>query len=156
MHKREIWHEVLVNTSPQTLYRAVSDVGGLAHWWTTGARGSSKVGEQLEFWFGDFCASVVEVQQLRVNELVQWLVSGGSAGDWIGTQVEFKIFAEKGKTFLHFRHSDWQADAKSFPHCSMGWAIFLLSLKEFAESGKGRPYPYDMPVNMWSPPETQD
>jgi hypothetical protein len=39
-----------------------------------------------------------------------------------------------------------------FPHCSLGWAIFLLSLKEFVETGKGRPYPYDMPVNMWTPP----
>jgi hypothetical protein len=75
MENREIWHEVLVNTSPQILYRAVSEVGNLAHWWTTGVRGSSKVGDQLEFWFGDFCASVVEVQQLRVNELVQWLVT---------------------------------------------------------------------------------
>jgi hypothetical protein len=34
----------------------------------------------------------------------------------------------------------------------MGWAIFLLSLKEFVETGKGRPHPYDMPVNMWTPP----
>jgi len=31
MEKREIWHEVLVNTSPQILYRAVSEVGSLAH-----------------------------------------------------------------------------------------------------------------------------
>jgi hypothetical protein len=29
----------------------------------------------------------------------------------------------------------------------LGWAIFLL------ETGKGRPYPYDMPVNMWAPPK---
>jgi hypothetical protein len=143
-----------VNTSPQILYRAVSEVRNLAHWWTTGARGSSEVGEQLEFRFGDFCASVVEVQQLRVNELVQWLVTGGEAGDWIDTRVEFKIFAAEGKTFLHLRHSEWPGGAKTFPHCSMGWAIFLLSLKEFAETGKGRPYPYDMPVNMWSPPQS--
>jgi hypothetical protein len=28
----------------------------------------------------------------------------------------------------------------------MVWAIYLLSLKEFVEKGKGRLYPYDMPV----------
>jgi hypothetical protein len=33
----------------------------------------------------------------------------------------------------------------------MGCAIFPLSLKEFVETGKGRPHPYDMPVNLWSP-----
>jgi hypothetical protein len=26
--------------------------------------------------------------------------------------------------------------------------LFLLSLKEFVETGKGRPHPYDMPVGL--------
>jgi hypothetical protein len=30
----------------------------------------------------------------------------------------------------------------------MHWAIFLLSLKEFVETGRGRPHPHDMPVNI--------
>jgi hypothetical protein len=73
------------------------------------------------------------------------------AGD---TEVEFRIFRVNKQTVLHFRHSNWREDAKMFPHCSLGWAIFLLSLKEFVEMGKGRPYPCDMPVNMWAPPTT--
>ena len=36
-----------------------------------------------------------------------------------------------------------------FPECSMGGAIYLLSPKEFVETGKGRPHPYDMPVRGW-------
>ncbi len=152
MVTREIWHEILINASPDELYQAVTDVRKLAHWWTTGARGESAIGERLEFWFSGFRAAVMDVTALRPGELVQWRVIAGGAGDWIGTEVEFKIFRNHGKTFLHFRHSKWQEDAKEFPHCSMGWAIFLLSLKEFVETGKGRPHPYDMPINMWSPP----
>jgi hypothetical protein len=95
----------------------------------------------------------MEVHALTSGELVRWHVIGGGATDWIGTEIEFRIFPQGGKTVLHFRHSNWKEDAEAFPHCSLGWAIFLLSLKEFAETGKGRPYPYDMPVNMWAPPQ---
>jgi uncharacterized protein YndB with AHSA1/START domain len=152
MANREIWHELLVNTSPERLYKAVANVAGLAHWWTIGVRGESAVGKHLEFWFDDFCASIAEITKLIPGELVRWHITGGAAADWLETDVEFKIMRESGRTILHFRHSNWKENAKQFPHCSMGWAVFLLSLKEFVETGKGRPYPYDMPVNMWVPP----
>ncbi|MBB5060352.1 uncharacterized protein YndB with AHSA1/START domain [Granulicella aggregans] len=153
MAKREIWHEILINASSCELYEAVTDVNKLAHWWTTDVRGESAIGEKLEFWFSGFRAAVMEVTTLKPGELVQWHVIDGGAEDWIDTNVEFRIFCDQGKTLLHFQHSLWQEDAKAFPHCSMGWAIFLLSLKEFVETGKGRPHPYDMPINMWSPPQ---
>jgi hypothetical protein len=76
----------------------------------------------------------------------------GASEDWVGTDLEFKIFRQLGKTMLYFRHLNWQKNAKSFPHCSIDWAIFLINLKDFAESGKGRPQAYDMPINMWNPP----
>jgi uncharacterized protein YndB with AHSA1/START domain len=152
MATREIWHEILINASPTDLYQAVTDVKKLGHWWTTDTRGESKVGRNLEFWFEGF-RQVMEVTSLNVNELVRWHAKQDGAPDWAGTQIEFKIFRDHNQTFLHLRHSNWREDAKVFPHCSLGWAIFLLSLKEFVETGKGRPYPYDMPVNMWKPPE---
>jgi len=151
MATREIWHEILIRVTPHDLYDAVTDAKKLAHWWTTDTRGESRVGRNLEFWFGGMC-QMMEVTALEPDTLVRWRATQGGAPGWQGTQIEFKIFREDGKTMLHFRHSNWQENAKMFPHCSMGWAIFLLSLKEFVETGKGRPFPYDMPVNLWAPP----
>ena len=94
----------------------------------------------------------MEVTGLEPNELVRWTAREGGAAGWADTRLRSRIFREQEKTFLHLRHSNWHEDARLFPHCSMGWAIFLLSLKEFVETGKGRPFPYDMPVNMWEPP----
>ncbi len=152
MASREIWHEILIHASPGEVYKACTETGKLAHWWTVDVRGESGLGKRLEFWFSGFCASIMEVTALSPGERVRWRAVDGGALDWIGTEVDFRIFNEAGKTFLHFRHSGWAEDAKTFPHCSMGWAIFLLSLKEFVETGKGRPHPYDMPVNLWTPP----
>ena len=149
MPTREIWHEILINASPNDLYEAVTDVKKLAHWWTTDTRGQSEVGKTLEFWFGGSrAAAVMEVTALKPQELVQWRVVDGGAKEWIGTEIEFKIFRDQAKTFLHFRHSKWPEDAKMFPKCSMDWAVYLLSLKELVEKGKGHPYPYDMLPHM--------
>ena len=152
MATREIWHEILIHANPNDLYEALTDVDKLAHWWTTDVRGKSVIGGTLEFWFSGFQAATMEVTALNANELVGWHVIDGGAQDWIGTEIEFRILCDEGKMLLHFRHSKWKKDAKSFPHCSLGWAIFLLSLKEFVETGKGRPHPYDMPINLWRPP----
>ena len=124
MATREIWHEILINASPAELYKVVTDPQKLAHWWTTDVRGESAMGKRLEFWFSGYNAAVMEVTTLQVDQLVQWRVVDGGAKDWIGTVIEFKIFQNEGKTLLHFRHSKWKEDAKAFPHCSLGWAVF--------------------------------
>lgn len=145
MCTREICHEVPVTASPRKLYKAVTDVKKLAHWWTTDTRGISEVGKTLEFWFGGSRASaVMEVTALKPHELFLRQVVDGSAKECIGTELEFKILRDEGKTLLHFRHSRWREDAKMFPKCSMDWAVYLLSLKELVERGKGCPYPDDV------------
>ena len=32
-------------------------------------------------------------------------------------------------------------------HCSCKWAVFLLSLKDALETGKGRPFPDDIHID---------
>jgi len=151
--KREIWHEIVIDASPQEVYEAITDVKKLSHWWTTDSRGKSAVGSHLEFWFDGHLAAEMEVTDLKPNKLVQWHVTDKSLPDWIDTKIEFKIFTKNEQTYLHFRHSDWREDAAMFPQCSLDWAIYLISLKEFVETGKGRPHPYNMPIVMYRHPK---
>jgi uncharacterized protein YndB with AHSA1/START domain len=144
---REIWHEILVNAPPSKLYTALTDVNRLRHWWTTDTRGSAKRGENLEFWFGNSCQEM-RVVELEQDRLVRWHATQKGLTDWANTDIEFNILQESGNTLLHFKHSNWHMDAKMFPECSLRWAAYLMSFKEFVETGKGRPYPYDMPINL--------
>ncbi len=148
MAYNEIWHEIIINASPDDLYQALTDVKKLAHWWTTDTRGESALGKKLEFWFYEELAKEMVVTALKDNELVQWRGTERGDPEWMDTEIEFKIFRREDSTFLHFRHSKWREDAETFPECSMHWAVFLLSLKEFVETGKGRPHPYDMPMGF--------
>ena len=148
MEYREIWHEMIIKASPSELYQALTDVKKLAHWWTTETQGESAVGKKLEFWFYGKLLKEMVVTTLKIDELVRWRATERSDPDWVNTEIEWKIFREGDKTFLHLRHSKWREDAKIFPQTSMHWVLFLLSLKEFVETGKGRPHPYDMPVGL--------
>src|SRR5262249_54766758 len=114
----------------------INRISRVPDWWTGGFTGKSqKPGDTFQ-----------------PNELVRWQATDKGLPEWAYTTVEFKIIPERKRTYLHFRHANWDDKAAMFPHCSIGWAIFLISLKEFVETGKGRPYPYVMPINLWSPP----
>jgi uncharacterized protein YndB with AHSA1/START domain len=139
---------MIINASPSEIYQALTDVKKLAHWWTTETRGESAVGKKLEFRFYGKSVKEMVVTALKIDELVRWRATERSDPDWVGTEIEWKIIREGKTTYLHLRHSKWPEDAQYFPRTSMHWVLFMLSLKEFVETGKGRPHPYDMPVGL--------
>ena len=143
-----IRHEVGIKASPEAVYGALTEVEKLAAWWTSDTRGEgSTVGGVLEFWFGDFCQAF-EVVELRPGELVRWKATRKETmEEWAGTEVSFALSAEEEQCWVAFAHSGWREDAGMFDHCSTKWAVFLLSLKDLLETGKGRPAPDDVPIH---------
>ena len=145
---REIWHELLFNAPAADVYAALTDTN--AHWWTIDVRGQAKVGAHMDFWFGDFCQRM-DVIELVPGEMMRWRPAAQGISEWVGTEIEFRIVEREGKTILDFRHSGWRDETTYLPHCSFNWAIYLLSLKELVETGRGRPFPYERPINLARP-----
>jgi uncharacterized protein YndB with AHSA1/START domain len=141
-------HQVGVKASPQETYRALTETDRLALWWTTDTRGSgAEVGGVLEFWFGGFCQKF-EVRELEPGKRVAWKAPAGQGIDeWEGTEVTFDLSADENQTLIRFGHSGWRESTGFQGHCSMRWAVFLLSLRDVVERGKGRPYPHDLEVD---------
>ena len=145
METYTIHHEVGIKASPEDVYQALTDTKKLAGWWTSDTRGNgSAVGDVLEFWFGDFCHKF-EVAELQPGKLVRWKYREGFE-EWTGTEVAFSLRADIRQCYVHFSHTGWRADSGSFSHCSTKWAVFLLSLKDFLEKGKGQPAPNDVEI----------
>ena len=140
---REIWHELFFNVSLQKLYEAITDPKKHAQWWTTDVRGASRPGISLEFGFGGLSQEMI-VRDLKPGELVRWSATEKGLSDWAGTVLEFKNFRRDDLTYLHFRHSNWREGADMYAQCNTDWAFYLLSLREFVEKGKGRPFPNDI------------
>ncbi|GIJ36655.1 SRPBCC family protein [Micromonospora sediminimaris] len=143
----DILHRVGVTSDPEDVYVALTTVDGLANWWTTDTDGDGEVGGVLRFRFipGGFDMKVLES---RPAELVLWEVVDGPE-EWIGTRVRFELKREDDFTIVLFRHEGWREPVEFMYHCSTKWAIYLMSLKQLVETGKGEPAPHDVQISNW-------
>ena len=150
----DIVHRVGIKAPASKVYAALSTIDGLAGWWTTATTGTSKVGEVIGFRFqtesgdeiGGFDMDVVE---LAPDRKVRWRVQAGPA-EWVGTDIEFSLSRQDDYTIVMFGHRNWREQVEFMAHCSMKWATFLLSLREYVETGKGRPAPRDLKIDNWN------
>ncbi len=143
MASSEIRHLVGIKASPEKVYAALTNTKLLAKWWTTDVRGSADKGGTLEFWFEDNC-SILKVMDARKNKTVSWKPVDGYGFE--GTKMTFSLEKGKGETFVRFKHSGWKKADFMYDFCSTKWALFMISLKDYLEKGKGHPFPRDVHV----------
>lgn len=146
----DIIHRVGIRSkSPQSTYMALATIDGLTNWWTDDVKGESVRNGMLLFRFGDRGGFDMRVIDLSPAELVRWQVAGGPE-EWIGTTITFDLRQEGDYTILLFKHQGWREPIEFMHHCSTKWAIFLMSLKQLIETGKGAPYPNDVKIDDWN------
>ena len=105
-----------------------------------------KVGSVAKFRFGDKGGgSDMVITALQPHRLVRWrCVDHLSGEEWIGTEVLFELVAEPNRTVLRFSHLRWLEATDFLRACSVRWALYLVSLKNLVETGKGNPWPRDI------------
>ena len=133
-----------LNVDTARILDALTTVEGLSHWWASDTRGACGVGDTIEFHFEGHQPHEMTVLS-RPPAGVVWGCIDGPA-EWVGTQLAFTLQAQARKTLLLFAHTGWQDTSAFHHHCSMKWAVFLLSLKAYLEEGQGQPFPDDRPI----------
>jgi len=141
----DICHQVGIQASLDTVFQALTTIEGLSKWWTGDTRGDASLDGVIEFWFSDHCVEA-KVIELLASKKVAWQLLT-KTGEWVGTTITFELSEKDGRTFVDFKHADWQQATPLYSHCNTKWAVFLLSLKDYLEIGRGRPYPDDVQVN---------
>lgn len=144
----DILHRVGVVAPVDDVYRAIATPEGIAGWWTTETTGTSEVGGALAFRFGELGGFDMEVLELNPSSRVRWRVTDGPE-EWIGTEVDFGLDQREEYTIVNFKHAGWREPVEFMNHCSTKWAIYLMSLKDLVETGKGRPTPDDVRISDW-------
>lgn len=89
------------------------------------------------------------VTRLEAEKEVCWRVTAGPE-EWVGTDVTFSLSRADGQTIVLFGHRNWREEVEFMAHCSMKWATFLLSLRQFVETGTGKPSPIDVKIDDWN------
>ncbi|KJY73754.1 SRPBCC family protein [Vibrio nigripulchritudo] len=142
----DIHHQVGIQASAESIYKLLTSNEGLTQWWTNDVSGAGQVGSVIEFRFNgggpDF-----EVAELIENQRVVWRHSGNVPEAWKNTEIQFELRSGENQTFVRFTHANWQQASDFMAHCSTKWAVFLLSLKDAAETGNGKPFPDDIQID---------
>jgi len=144
----DILHKVGVKAAPEAVYEALTARQGLAGWWTNDTQGDGDVVEGVvEFRFdaGGFDMVVLD---LVPGKRVLWQVVDGPE-EWIGTQVSWDLTLDGDYTEVLFKHVGWKEPVDFMHHCSTKWAVYLMSLKQLVETGRGAPSPHDVKIDSW-------
>ena len=150
----DINHRIGIRGKVSEVYDALATIKGVAGWWTRETSGNSEPGGNIKFRFLTSEGKEIgymdcEVIALEPGKKVHWRFTAGP-GEWIGTDVEFNLAQVDDYTIVQFAHKNWRELSEFTGHCSTKWAVFLLSLKEYVETGKGKPSPDDIKIDNWN------
>jgi uncharacterized protein YndB with AHSA1/START domain len=150
----DIIHRIGFKAPAEKTFNAFSTLKGLANWWTDEVQGEDRIGGKIAFTFRNPAGEVVgkmimEVEESDPGKSLRWRCVDGPP-DWIGTDITFRLSQQDGQTILIFGHRNWKEATESMAHCSMKWAVFMLSMREYVETGKGRPSPGDLKIDNWN------
>ena len=142
----DILHRIAVKvTDINLVYNALTTLEGLRGWWTEDTSGDPhQVDGTIAFRFaaGGFDMKV----RTLGRELVQWEVIAGEP-QWIGSVISWQLKPADDYIVVLFKHEGWKEVTEFMHHCSTKWAIFLMSLKDLLEKGKGAPNPHDVKID---------
>jgi hypothetical protein len=142
----EVRHRVGIRGSVADIYAALVDPSGLVGWWATRATGTPEIGKTLALTFGELVTLSFAIRDLQTNSLVHLECSSGPT-PWFGSQLQFALEDADDQVFVTLKHSNSGSDDDSFLYFSTKWPRYLLSLRDFIESGSGRPFPNDIKIH---------
>ncbi len=147
----DIVHKIGIKAPLSKVREAVSTVAGVAGWWTRNTSGDSAPGGRIQVSFRKANGQEAGKMGFEVcsDQEVSWRFENGPE-EWLGTEVTFKLVQEGELTLVLFGHRNWREAGEFMAHCSMKWATFLLSLRQFVETGTGRPAPEDLKIDNWN------
>ena len=136
-----IRHFIGARTTKEAMFKAISTPDGIEKWWSTQAKGIPEAGETLELYFEGITTLKFRYEQIIPNEkLVIRCIDGFKT--WYDTVLTHELEEKDGQVFLTHIHSNIDPeDLEALTYFNTKWTVYLLSLKDFLEKGKGTPAP---------------
>ena len=142
----EVRHRVGIRGSVSDIYAALVEPNELNGWWATSASGRPEVGKTLSLKFGDLAILSFLIRDLNRKLSVHLECSSGPF-PWLGSELRFTLENADDQVFVMLTHSNEAADDDAFLYFNTKWPLYLLSLRDFIETGSGRPYPSDIKIH---------
>lgn len=129
-----IFHDLVINSSPEYVFDAISDPEKLNNWWTLKCSGTPEIGEIYNLHFTpeyDWYAKVTQCERGKMFHLKMTKADE----DWDPTSFEFVLEKIDNGTWVKFAHRGWESNNDHFRRSSFCWAMLLNGLKNYVEEG---------------------
>lgn len=133
----------------QTVFAALTTQVGIEGWWTASCTVGEGTGASVSVRFGK-TYKVMRIEKANPGREVHWrcvesylFVPGviDRKDEWKDHDITFRLSERvPGRTVLDFEHVGLDPTVECYEVCTGGWEQFLASLKEYAETGLGRPF----------------
>src|SRR5688572_22606700 len=135
-----IENSTLISSTPARLLEALTTKDGIKGWWTNDVDCDAEKREAT-FRFDKNGGEVASTFRLDTADdgCVVMTCTAASHG-WLHTTLVFRMQAQGNKTRVALVHAGYAAKDELYENCTKGWAYFLESLKQYAETGKGTPH----------------
>lgn len=118
-------------------------------WWTEMFEGkSNNIGDRFTVRFGDNVHKTIEVTDMLLHKKLEWLVTDSlinipdltRKSEWTDTRIIWEMEPQNDETTLSLTHVGLTPSVECYDICVDGWMNFITSLKQYIETGKGRPF----------------
>ncbi len=140
---KKIIHVVSIDAPRNKVFGAVTNQAGLSSWWSTKVEASEDVGGEIHFTFVDDFNPVMEVVTKNDNERVEWKCKAGHE-PWKDNTFAYELRDVDQRTQLTFTQ-DYAKELsdEAYGIYNYNWGYYLESLKQYCETGRGKPYAAD-------------
>lgn len=140
----DILHLLSIHAPREAVYEAIATVAGIRNWFSRDADLETRVGGSGEIRFAEGRRITrIEIGALEPPARVAWKVLSAPMPTWPDTTVEFEMQADDAGTTLHFAQRGFAQADDFFAMSATAWGCFLVSLKQYVETGQGTPHPDD-------------
>lgn len=138
-------HRIGIRGTVSAIYDALTQPEGLSGWWSTTASGAQAVGQEIDLGFGGVLTLAFLIREMEPNRSLVLECPDGP-GPWNQSRLSFTLEDAGEQVFLTLIHSSDEASDDTFLYFNTKWPLYLLSLRDLIETGKGRPSPHDIPI----------
>lgn len=139
---------ITVNNNIHSVFEQIQNFKG---WWSEAIEGRTDVLNETFFYHHkDVHLSRIRLIELVPDKLIRYEVVENQFNftkdkrEWTGTFLVFELNQDGDKTQVNFTHQGLTPHEECFNICSEAWTFYIqTSLKEYLESGKGRPNPLE-------------
>ncbi len=141
-----IRHRVGIKADLNDVYQACFHPEKLQDWWAASASGSPRQGEIIQLEFPGYPNFILLIHELLSDTLVHLKLIEGP-DPWHGSELIFEFEETKNQVFVTFTHKTTDTTPpEAFLYFCTKWPLFLVSLKNFLETGQGNPFPNDVRI----------